>query len=70
MQPTNERTSSHVVITVIHQGHLTLEITDEIFEALSGIYLDREEVIVILLKLPLESVLVIESMLHLFETPE
>ena len=40
------------------------------FRALSGLHLDREEVIVVLLKLPSKSVLAIEGMLFLFETPE
>jgi len=37
------------------------------FEALFEFHLDREEVIVVLLKLLSGSVLVIESLLHLFE---
>ena len=40
------------------------------FEALSSVHLDCEEVVVVLLKLPSGSVLVIESLLHLFEAPE
>ena len=40
------------------------------FEALSGLHLDSEEVIAALLELSLGSVLVIESMIHLFEAPE
>jgi len=39
------------------------------FDALSGLHLDHE-VFVVLLKLPSGSVLVIEGLLHLFETPE
>ena len=62
--------NNHLIIAVIHQHHLALEITDVMFEVLSGLHLDREEVIPILLKLPLESVLVIEGILHLFETLE
>ena len=38
------------------------------FEALSELHFDREEVIVVLLKLLSGSILVIESLLHLFET--
>jgi len=70
LQLTDEHNDSHIIIEVIHQGHLTLKITDEIFEALSGLHLDYEEVIVILLRPPSESVLVIESLFHLFETLE
>ena len=70
LQPTDERRGKHVVIAVIHQGHLALKIIDVMFEALFGFHLDHEEVIVILLKLPSESILVIESLLHLFETPK
>jgi len=36
-------------------------------EALSGLHLYREEVIIVLLKLPLGSVLVMERLLHLFD---
>ena len=49
---------------------MALKITDIVFEALSGLYLDCEEVVDVLLELSLESTLVIESMLHLFEAPE
>ena len=68
MQSTDERSGSHVIIAVIHQGHLALEITDEMFEALFGLHLDREEVIVLLLKLPLGIILVIKCLVHLFKT--
>ena len=70
LQPTDERSGNYVVIAVIHQCHLTLKITDLMFEALSGFHLDREKVISIFLKLRSGSILVIESLLHLFETPE
>jgi len=70
LQPTDERSDNHVVIEVIHQGHLALKITNKIFEALSRLYLDCEEVIVILLRPSSGSVLVIESLFHLFETSE
>jgi len=70
LQPTDECSDNHIIIVVIHQGHLALKITDVMFEALSRLHLDREEVIVVLLKLLSGSVLVIESLLHLFETPE
>jgi len=40
------------------------------FEALFGLHLIREEVIVVLRKLLSGSVLVIEGLLHLFETPK
>jgi len=69
LQPTDECSNAYIVIAVIHQGHSALEITDEIFEALSRLHLDREKVIVVLLKLPSRSILVIESLLHRFETP-
>ena len=61
---------SHVVIAVIHKDHLALKITNILFEALSRIHLDREKVINVLLKLLSGSILVIESMLHLFEVLE
>ena len=70
MQSTDGCIGDHVVIAGIHRGHLTLEITDEMFEALSEIYLDREKVIAVLLKLLLGSILVIENLLHLFKTSE
>ena len=57
LQPTDERSNSHVIIAVIHLSHLALKITDIMFEALSGLHLDHEEVINVLLELPLESVL-------------
>jgi len=53
LQPTNERDGSHVVFAVIYQGHLALEITDIMFETISELHLNREEVIVVLLKFPL-----------------
>ena len=40
------------------------------FEALSKLYLNHDEVIAVILKLMLGSVLVIEGMLYLFETLE
>ena len=40
------------------------------FEALSELHLDHEEMIVVLLELPLKSVLVIEDLLHVFKTPK
>jgi len=70
LQPTDEHNGSHIVIEVIHQGNFDFEITDKIFEALSGCHLDGEEVIVILLRPQSGSVLVIESLFHLFETLE
>jgi len=69
LQPNDERCGSYVVIIVIHQGHLALEITDIVLEALSGLYLDCKEVIVVPLELLPRSVLVIESLVHLFEAP-
>jgi len=63
-------TQRHVIIAVIHQGYLALEITNIIFDALSELHFDREKVIVVLLKLLSGSVLVIEGLLHLFETPK
>ena len=47
-----------------------MKIIDVIFEALFRLHLDREKVIDVILKLLPGSVLVIESMFHLFETPE
>jgi len=70
LQPTDEYSDNHIIIAVIHQGHLALEITDVMFEALLGLYLDREEVIVVLLRLHPGSILVIECLPHLFETSE
>ena len=69
LQPTDECRSSHAIIVVIHQGYLPLEITDIVFKALSGLHLDRKEVIIVLLQLLLGSVLVVEGILHLFEAP-
>ena len=48
MQPTDERSDSHIVIAVIYQGHLVLK-TDVMFEALSGLHLDCEKVVNVLL---------------------
>ena len=70
MYPTDERNDSHIIITVIHQAHLALEIIDIVFEVLSELHLDCEKLIVVLLKLLSGSILVIEILLHLFETPE
>ena len=70
LQPTDECSGSHIVIAVIHQGHLAFEITDVMFEVLSGLHLDRKEMIIVLLELLLGSILVIESLLHLFKIPK
>ena len=70
LQPIDERSENHIVIAVIHQGHLTLKITDVMFEALSGLHLDRDKVIIVILKLLSGSVLVIGGMLHLYKTLE
>ena len=70
MQPTNECNFIHIVIVVIHKGHLALKITHVMFEALSKLYLNHDEVIVVILKLLSGSVLVIKGMLYLFETLE
>jgi len=70
LQPTDERSGSHIVIAVLHQGPLALKITDVMVKPLFGLHLDHKEIIVVLPKLLLGSVLVIESPLHLFETPE
>ena len=59
----------YVVPAVIHQGYLALKISDLVFEAIFGFPLDCEEVVV-LLELPSGSILVIESLLHLFEVLE
>ena len=67
MQPTDERRGNHVVIAAIQQSHLALKITDIVFKTLPGLHFDREEVISILLQLSSRSVLVIESLFHLFE---
>jgi len=60
----------YVVPAVIHQGYLALKISDLVFEAIFGFPLDCEEVVVVLLELPSGSILVIESLLHLFEVLE
>ena len=70
LQPTDECCSSHVIIAFIHRGHLALKITDTVFETLPGLHLDYEEVIVIFLLLSLGSVLMVESLLHLFKALE
>jgi len=70
LQPIDEHNDSHVIAVAIHQGHLTLKITDVIFEALSELHLDHEEVIAVLFKLMSGSVLVIENVLHLIEASE
>ena len=49
LQPTDERSDSHIVIAVIHQSYLALEITDILLEALPRFHLDGEEVVAILL---------------------
>jgi len=70
LQPTDEHSGSHIVVGVIHQGYLALKITDIVFEAPSSLHLDCEKVVTILLELPSKRIIVIESMLHLFESPE
>jgi len=49
---------------------LALEILDVMLEALSGLHLDREKVIVVILKLSSGSILVIKGLFHFFETLE
>ena len=70
LQPTDEHNSSQVIIVIIHQAYLAMEINDIVFEALSRLQLDFEEVIVVLPKPPSRSILMIESLLHLFKAPE
>ena len=70
LQLTDEHGGSHIDIAVMHQCYLALKITNIVFEAISGLHLDCEEVVVILLELPSGSILVIESLLQLFEAPE
>jgi len=47
-----------------------VEITDIVFETILGLYLDSEEVILVLLQLSPRSVLVVEGLLHLLKAPE
>ena len=70
LHPTNECSSNHVVIALIHQVHLALEIIDIVFEVFSELHLNHEEMIDVLLELSSRSILVIESLLHLFEALE
>jgi len=70
LQPADEHSGSHSAIAIIHQGHLALEITDVMSEALFGLHFNCKEVIDVLLKLPSGSVLVIEDLPHLFKAPE
>ena len=67
LQPTDEHSGSHIIIAFIHHDHLTLEITDVMFKSLSRLYLDCEEVIVVILNLPSRSLLVIKGLLHLLK---
>ena len=66
LPPTNEYYSSHVIIVVIYQGHMALEITDIVLEALSRLH---EEVIVAL-QFSSGSILVVEGLLHIFKALE
>ena len=61
---------SYIFIAIICQGHLTLKVIDIVFDALIGLHLDREEVIVVLLKLKTRGKLVVEGLPHLFEVSE
>jgi len=70
LQPIDERSDSHVVLVVKHQSHLAPKITDIVFEALSDLHLDCEEVVAVLLEIPSGSIPVIESLLHLFDSGE
>ena len=45
LQPTSERDGSHIVITVIHQSHLVMKITDILLENLPRLHFDGEEVV-------------------------
>ena len=70
LQPTDERYDSYILIAVIYQGHFTLEVNDIVLEAIFGLHLDNEEVIVVLPKLMPRSVLVVKDLPHLFEVSE
>ena len=70
VQPTDECCDSYILIAVIYQGHLTLKVIDIVFDALIGLHLDCEEVIVVLLKLKTRGILVVEGLPHLFEVSE
>ena len=67
LHSTNEHDDNDIVIAVVYQSHLTLKITDILFETLLGLYLDSKEVIVVLSQLSSRSVLVVENLLHLSE---
>ena len=70
LQPLDERRDGHVVIAVIHQGHLALEITDIVLKILPRLHPDSEEVIAVFLQLRPRSVLVVKDLLHLSEESE
>ena len=70
LQPTDEHCDSYILVAVIYQSHLTLKVIDIMVKALFELHLDREEVIVVLLKLMMQSVLAVEYMPHLFEVSE
>ena len=70
LQSSDECCSSHVVIVVIHKGHLALEITDIVLEALSGLHFDCEEMIVVPLKFPPGGELVKECICDVMKAPK
>jgi len=50
LQSTDEHCRCNIFIAVIYQSHLALEITNVMLEALYGLHLDGEEVVVVLLE--------------------
>jgi len=45
----NERGRNNIISTIVNHSHMVMEITDVVFEGLSGLHFDGEEVVVVFL---------------------
>jgi len=61
LQSTYECSDGYVFIAVVHQSHLALELVDVALQALPWFHSDREEMVVVPLKLSLRSELIAEG---------
>ena len=67
MQPTDECCHCNVFIAVLYLRHLALKTTDMVFKALSGLHINGEEVINVVLEFAPGSELTVEGLPHLLE---
>ena len=70
LQPIDEYGSGYVLVIVIYQGHLALKLFDVVLQTLPRFHLYHKEVVVVPMKFPLRSKLVVEYVGRIMEVPE